>query len=98
MEDTYILKEKEIIPCFDTIEWGKWMETANRRVARETFGDSEISTIFLGLDHSHLGGKPILFETLVFGGDLSDEMDRYSTWDEAVLGHKAMVDRVKNEI
>ena len=98
MEGMYILKGKEIIPCPDIIEWGKWMETANRRVARETFGYSDVSTIFLGIDLHHGDGPPLLFETLVFGGDLSDEMDRYSTWDEAVLGHKAMVDRVKNEI
>jgi hypothetical protein len=95
MENAYILKGKEAVPCPDTIEWDKWMATADRKVAREKIGDSEVSTVFLGLNHSFGNGAPLLFESLVFGGKLSDEMDRYTTWDEAVLGHKAMVERVK---
>jgi hypothetical protein len=35
-----------------------------------------------------------LFETMVFGGPLNGEMDRYATWDEAEAGHKAMLDAV----
>lgn len=98
MEGMYILKGKEVVPCSDAIEWGKRMAIADRTVAKETVGDSDISTVFLGLDHSFSDSQPLLFETLVFGGKLADEMDRYSTWDEAVSGHKAMVERVKNQI
>lgn len=36
---------------------------------------------------------PIVFETLVFGGPFSDEMDRYCTWAEAVEGHARMVEK-----
>ncbi len=50
MEGMYILKGKEVAPCPDTIEWDKWFATANRKVARETIGDSDISTVFLGLN------------------------------------------------
>lgn len=54
-----------------------------------------ISTVFLGLDHRWSGGPPLLFETMVFNGPLSEEQDRYTTWEQAVAGHKAMVERVK---
>lgn len=77
-------------------EWAKWYETTDRRVKRETVGGSDISTVFLGLDHRFSGdGPPIIFETLVFGGPLDQEMERYSTWEEAEAGHRAMVEKVK---
>lgn len=97
MNRQYILDGKTPVPCDNLLKWARWLETADRKVDRETVGDSGISTIFLGLDHSFGTGPPLLFETMVFGGKLSDEMDRYSTWDEAEAGHKAMVERVKNE-
>jgi len=97
MPDMYILAGKTPVACLNLYEWAKWHDTADRQVARETIGESEISTVFLGLDHQWGEGPPILFETMVFGGKLADEQDRYSTWDEAVAGHKAIVKRVKEE-
>lgn len=50
--------------------------------------DIHISTVFLGLNHQYGEGKPLLFETMVFGLNDGDDMqDRYSTWNEAVDGH-----------
>ena len=94
-QDKYILKGQEAIPCPDVLKWGQWLETADRTVAKDTVGDSDVGTVFLGLDHSFGEGPPLLFETMVFGGSLSDAMDRYSTWDEAVSGHNAMVCRLR---
>jgi hypothetical protein len=54
-----------------------------------------ISTVFLGIDHNLEGdGPPLLFETMVFGGKLDQEQDRYATYDEALAGHGAMKRRV----
>ena len=56
----------------------------------------EVSTVFLGLDHnSYCGGPPAIFETMVFGGEYDEYQERYSTWDEAELGHKEIVERLK---
>lgn len=66
-----------------------------RRVAHTIVGESRISTVFLCLDHQHGDGPPLLFETMVFGGPLTDEQERYSTWDEAEEGHKRKVKRVR---
>lgn len=76
----------------------------NRRVA-STHIDADgskawVSTVFLVIDHNFMErGKPLLFETMVFGdsmrGDTKDEFTRrYSTWDDAVTGHKQIVDIV----
>ena len=76
------------------IQWAQWLEGDNRRVARVQYFDVTISTVFLGLDHGFSNGNPILFETLVSGGEIMDEyMDRYSTWDEAVEGHKRICEQ-----
>ena len=79
---------QEVAPLFTDID--------HKRVAYTEFGSSDVSTVFLFIDHGFGADRsPLLFETLVFGGPLANEMDRYSTWDEAVAGHEAMVARVK---
>lgn len=69
---------------------------AARHVEDETIGSTRISTVFLGSDHQYLDGPPLLFETMVFGGPMDGEMERYTTLEQAEQGHKAMVDRVKS--
>ena len=64
-------------------------------VAKTTIGDSEISTVWLGIDHNWGGGPPLIFETLVFGGALADEMYRYPTEADALKGHALMCERVR---
>lgn len=98
MTELYILEGNKTVECKDLLTWGQWLEKADRHVADVSFGDIRISTIFLGLDHQFGDGPPLLFETLVFGGPLDQEMERFSTWEEAKKGHKEMVKRVKKEI
>lgn len=93
MSDKYILRDHEPIACSNLMEWAKWFQTADRIVAQTEVGRSKVSTVFLGLDHSFGGKKPLLFETMIFekkGKGQSCEMERYSTWDEAERGHKLM--------
>lgn len=82
----------------DVLKWAKWFEEfANRRVALDEIGDVRVSTVFLGMDHNFDDkGPPILWETLVGGGPLDEEMDRYTSKASALAGHAAMVERVKN--
>ena len=65
------------------------------RVALHTFGDVEVSTVFLAINHKPLGVQPILFETMVFGGKLDGTMRRYHTLDEAMDGHAQILSAVK---
>mgnify|MGYP001606146526 CR=1 FL=1 len=97
MMKQYILQDKKPVECDDIEKWGRMMGSdTERRVAHDEIGKIRVSTVFLGLDHRFdSAGDPILFETLVFGGELDGEMNRYTTWEAAELGHKAMVERVK---
>lgn len=70
-----------------------------RRVAKTEVGEAVVSTVFLGLDHRQsLHGEPVLFETMVFGGEHSGKQERYSTWGEAEVGHEETVKLVKGEM
>ena len=95
MNDKYILVGHNPVIEPDLLKWSRWFETANCRIARTTIGEVEISTVFLGIDHSFgFSKKTILFETMVFGRELDGEQERYATWEEAEQGHKEMVDKV----
>ena len=97
----YILKEKEIIPIDNRVEWGKWFENNKERfIKQDNINNMRISTIFLGFDHSFGLEKdkiPILFETMVFPeGDWDvNYCERYHTYDEALEGHQRIVEKVK---
>ena len=55
-------------------------------------GDVWVSTVWLGLDHNlYRGGPPLIFETMIFGGDHNEEQWRYSTKEQAKTGHDRVV-------
>ena len=87
--------DHNVVEVPDLLTWARAMETFERRVAKTEISETvEVSTVFLGLDHNWRAyGPPILFETMVFGGEHNEKMDRYATWDEALSGHAAMVKR-----
>ena len=92
--ELYILKDKIPVLCEDREDLINCFNIDMRRVAKDKIGDTEVSTVFLCIDHSFGAGPPILFETMVFGGPLDQEMKRYSTYEEAEKGHKEMCERV----
>jgi len=92
MAEHYILEGHKPVMCEDINEWGKWFAKADRVLAQTKIGDIEISTVFLGLNHNYYkSDPPIVFETMVFGGPLDGEQERYSTWEEAAIGHQIWV-------
>lgn len=94
----FILENKQPVQVSDVLVWGAWMQTGDQRVAETVIDDIRVSTVFLGLDHNHFGGTPVLFETMIFTSDNGGgEMDRYCTWDDAVRGHVDMVRRIEVE-
>ena len=104
MSDKYILDGKTPVVENDLIKWAEWMQTGNRVVRHDTadvklagqpIGEVRVSTVFLGLDHSFGYGTPMLFETMVFGGPLDQQMDRCGTWEAAEKMHELMCERVK---
>lgn len=74
----YKLDGKIPIRC-NNIEWSNLFERSNRIVAKTKKNDIVVSTVFLGIDHQYNNGPPILFETLIFGGEYNEDQWRYST-------------------
>ena len=63
----------------------------NKSIFYTEQGCIQVSTVFLGIDHSYYGIRPLLFESMVFGVD-KDLQYRYSTYHEAKLGHQKLVE------
>lgn len=78
-------------------EWSRWFNVAKRHVAMTYVGDGYVSTVFLGLNYGYdLEGKPILWESMFFGSE--EKQQRYTSYDDAIAGHEAMVAEVKQEL
>lgn len=74
---------------------GDWERAARKTKVND---DTDVSTVWLGLDHSFsAGGPPIIFESMIFGGNLDQEQHRYSTMDEAHADHERLVEKVRTE-
>ena len=100
MADYYILVGRTPI-AVDLWTWGQALgkrsfEHDPWRVAHTTFDKVRVSTVFLGLDHNmREGGDPILFESMIFGGPLDQEQQRYSSYAEAERGHQELVTKAR---
>ena len=78
----------------------KWKFLASekkRRVAKSSVSKVKISTVFLGIDTLFGKGKPLLYETMVFGGVYDHYQRKYSSRKEAMKGHKETVKMVKSK-
>jgi hypothetical protein len=94
----YILKDGVPVLEPDLLTWASWFEDRDkRRIALTEIGDAKVSTVFLGIDHSFGGGAPVLFETMIFGGEHDEYQERYHTLEEAMIGHERAVSLVKGE-
>lgn len=86
MSDHYILDGHTPVAC-DLMTWARMFEKADRHVAKTEKGGVKVSTVFLGLNHQYGEGPPLLFETMIFGGEHDQYQDRCSTWEQAEKMH-----------
>lgn len=77
-------------------KFSKWQ--TDRRVGNTVVDDVTVSTVYLGLDHRYGEGAPLIFETMVFGGKWDQELDRYSTEEQAMRGHLRVLDRLRESL
>lgn len=102
----YILVDGEAVAT-DIDTWMAWSKQAtaddepgninSRRVAAWKRDGVRISTVFLSFDHGFGAGPPLLFETMIFGGEHDDYQERYSTRAEALAGHLRAVEMVRGD-
>ena len=91
----YVLDGKTPVPSDDPWAVEKAIGT---KLALSFIEDARISTVFLAIDHGLWLPEPVLFETMIFGGELDGLQWRYSTWDEAIAGHHTAVKQVENAV
>jgi hypothetical protein len=96
---TYILDGKgNPVVERDMERWSDWFGQARNRVLKldKVGRGALVSTVFLGIDPSfHRGAAPLLWETMIFGGDRDQYCQRYATRDEALTGHANAVKLAK---
>jgi hypothetical protein len=89
----YILDESNTPVAVDLMAWVSFIDRDRNRVALDERGDVTVSTVFLGLDHSFTpgDGPPVLWETMIFGGEHAGYQERYTSHVGAVEGHARAV-------
>ena len=81
-------------------KWGLWMQDGEkRRVAWDVLPSGvRVSTVFLGLDHNWGDDPPVLWETMIFGGNQEGYQELYTSLEEAVEGHKKALELASKEV
>lgn len=96
IEDTYLAKyDRDGNRVPDDFRSG---DSDYKRVAQSWVGEKWISTVWLSLNHQFDEGPPLIFETMVFDSEHSFQDEfvcRYSTEEEALLGHLDTLRRLK---
>jgi hypothetical protein len=71
-------------------------------IQQDYVGDIFVSTVFLGFDHRFFSDeedtKPVLFETMIFGGEYNQFQKRYTTYEDALVNHNIMLQKVKDSV
>lgn len=77
----------------ERMDWIKrFVDDDARRIGSEDRDGVHVSTVYLGLNHAWDDGPPLIFETMIFGGDHDEYQERYSTKAQAEEGHKRAVE------
>lgn len=107
MSKWYILDNNHNPVCKPVLEAAKWMEdNLHRKVVKQDRFEDEngeeifVSTVFLALDHSfpwNEDKEPILWETMIFGGEHDQYQERYTSYKDALEGHEKALNLVKRE-
>jgi hypothetical protein len=95
----YILNDADEAVPVDRLTWEQWFTSDGQwNLAFTKCPGGEVSTVFLGVDHSCVSGPPLIFGTMVFGGNHANYCERYATKAEAMAGHARIVQMVQDTI
>jgi hypothetical protein len=89
--EKYILDQNgDPVPEPDLMKWAEWFERTDRHLAEDNLANGvQVSTVFLGVDHAwvHENSQPVLWETMIFGGEHDQYQRRYTSKKDAAEGH-----------
>lgn len=91
--ERYWILENGVPITVDMLTWALQFNSTERTIRQHFVGRKTfVSTVFLGLNHNFYdSGPPLLFESMVFGGKLTDTQLRYPTTAAAIVGHYGLV-------
>jgi hypothetical protein len=86
-------------PIASPLEWSfLHSNLAYVHVRWTVVGDVEVSTVWIGVPQAgSTRERPLIFETMIFGGELDEHAWRYSSEAEAERGHDDVVELVSAE-
>jgi len=93
--DFFILVGRRPVWIKKIMHWGLWMQYARNRILKQTHlpDGVKVSTVFLGLNHNFGNRSPVLFETMIFGGDHDGDQWRYYDYEDAIKGHQNAIEK-----
>ena len=88
------------VKAIDVHDYLKWSNDGGitKTVAQDHIDTVFVSTVFLGLDHSWDSEIPVLWETMIFGGEHDQYQDRYTSYEDALEGHKVALNLVNTSL
>jgi hypothetical protein len=99
MSKWYILDNNNKPVAKPMLEAAKWLEEGSDRriVKQDQINDVFVSTVFLGLDHAWDSNVPVLWETMIFGGEHDQYQERYTSHEDALEGHEKALTLITKE-
>lgn len=100
MSAWYILDNNNNPVAKPVLEAAQWLDDNDHRrtLKRDEIGDILVSTVFLGLDHAWLNEQtPVLWETMIFGGEHDQYQERYTSHKDALEGHEKALTLITKE-
>lgn len=100
MSRWYILDKNNKPVNKPVLEAAQWLdENLERKVVKQDHFDDGVwvSTVFLGLDHAWNSDIPVLWETMIFGGEHDQYQERYTSHKDALEGHELALTLITKE-
>lgn len=95
----YTLDENNKPIASTAMDSASWMDKnpEKKAVKQEYIDNVKVSTVFLGLDHAWNSDIPVLWETMIFGGEHDQYQDRYTSYEDALEGHQTALNLVNKQ-
>jgi hypothetical protein len=95
----FTLVRRQVVACAGPEALAGKLGSPEWQVGLTSVGDWQVSTAFLGIDWNYGRGKPALFETVLYHGDVLHGLHaRYATWERAEAGHLRAVARLRQRL
>jgi hypothetical protein len=97
----YILEGGEVKKIDSLSEWALWIIENNKTIGLTPLRNIKVKTVFLGFDMGEEMAedvtKPLVFKTYVCGPGtfLNGYSEYFSTFEEAIEGHKRVVEKIR---